>query len=82
MELYERRPQKNERRLLEKYNDMLFKDELDGGVEDRIITGILWNKNQYMLMTKLIDGSDDGSNNDSDDVECCINDLIRVLICN
>ena len=60
----------------EKYKNKLFRSEVDGKIEDRIITGTLWNVDEmeYMVTTELIAGDDDDCGYD------CINKMIRNLI--
>ena len=69
-----KRKKANEKLLWEKYKDRLFKDKVKGKIEERIITGIVWNGDEmvYMVMTELIAGGDD--------CEYCINKMIRNLI--
>ena len=71
-----KRKKADEKRLLDKYKDRLFRDEVVRKIEDRIITGILWNSDEmeYMVMTELIAGGDY--------FEDCINKMIRNLIYN
>ena len=69
-----KRGKANEARLLEKYKDKIFRDTFKGKIEDRVITGILWNVvgMAYMVTTELISGGDE--------CEYCINEKVRNLI--